>query len=225
MSLRCPDRRGARPAQAAPAPLGLVGRRGAGDRRADLEGDHRTGRCGRSDRRRHPPRARRGGRQQRAARLPRGARGGARAGGLHRQLRRREPRAPQAGRRRRRCSRSLASVATWFVAIGIIGALGGPGLDVQAGDGPARGGCAPRRHELVLPQDLLDGLDLGPQPPPAHAARAAEPATCAARARAPRLHRRLSRRLRGRALPAEPACHGRLDDRARRRRPRAARSR
>jgi high-affinity iron transporter len=29
----------------------------------------------------------------------------------------------------------LASVATWFVAIGIIGALGGPGLDVQAGTG------------------------------------------------------------------------------------------
>jgi high-affinity iron transporter len=28
-----------------------------------------------------------------------------------------------------------ASVATWFVAIGIIGALGGPGLDVQAGTG------------------------------------------------------------------------------------------
>jgi high-affinity iron transporter len=29
----------------------------------------------------------------------------------------------------------VASVATWFVAIGIIGALGGPGLDVQAGTG------------------------------------------------------------------------------------------
>ena len=29
----------------------------------------------------------------------------------------------------------LASVVTWFVAIGIIGALGGPGLDVQAGTG------------------------------------------------------------------------------------------
>ena len=29
----------------------------------------------------------------------------------------------------------LASVATWFVAIGVIGALGGPGLDVQAGTG------------------------------------------------------------------------------------------
>jgi high-affinity iron transporter len=29
----------------------------------------------------------------------------------------------------------LASVATWFVAIGIIGALGGPGLDVQAATG------------------------------------------------------------------------------------------
>jgi high-affinity iron transporter len=29
----------------------------------------------------------------------------------------------------------LVSVATWFVAIGIIGALGGPGLDVQAGTG------------------------------------------------------------------------------------------
>jgi high-affinity iron transporter len=28
-----------------------------------------------------------------------------------------------------------ASVATWFVAIGVIGALGGPGLDVQAGTG------------------------------------------------------------------------------------------
>ena len=28
-----------------------------------------------------------------------------------------------------------ASVGTWFVAIGIIGALGGPGLDVQAGTG------------------------------------------------------------------------------------------
>ncbi len=28
-----------------------------------------------------------------------------------------------------------ASVATWFLAIGIIGALGGPGLDVQAGTG------------------------------------------------------------------------------------------
>jgi len=29
----------------------------------------------------------------------------------------------------------LASVATWFLAIGVIGALGGPGLDVQAGTG------------------------------------------------------------------------------------------
>jgi high-affinity iron transporter len=29
----------------------------------------------------------------------------------------------------------LASVATWFVAIGVIGALGGPGLDVQAATG------------------------------------------------------------------------------------------
>jgi high-affinity iron transporter len=29
----------------------------------------------------------------------------------------------------------LVSVATWFVAIGVIGALGGPGLDVQAGTG------------------------------------------------------------------------------------------
>jgi high-affinity iron transporter len=29
----------------------------------------------------------------------------------------------------------VASVATWFVAIGVIGALGGPGLDVQAGTG------------------------------------------------------------------------------------------
>ncbi len=29
----------------------------------------------------------------------------------------------------------LASIATWFIAIGIIGALGGPGLDVQAGTG------------------------------------------------------------------------------------------
>jgi high-affinity iron transporter len=29
----------------------------------------------------------------------------------------------------------LASVATWFLAIGIIGALGGPGLDVQAATG------------------------------------------------------------------------------------------
>jgi high-affinity iron transporter len=28
-----------------------------------------------------------------------------------------------------------ASVATWFLAIGVIGALGGPGLDVQAGTG------------------------------------------------------------------------------------------
>src|SRR5690242_3031155 len=28
-----------------------------------------------------------------------------------------------------------ASVLTWFVAIGVIGALGGPGLDVQAGTG------------------------------------------------------------------------------------------
>ncbi len=29
----------------------------------------------------------------------------------------------------------LASVATWFIAIGVIGALGGPGLDVQAATG------------------------------------------------------------------------------------------
>jgi high-affinity iron transporter len=29
----------------------------------------------------------------------------------------------------------LASVATWFLAIGVIGALGGPGLDAQAGTG------------------------------------------------------------------------------------------
>ena len=29
----------------------------------------------------------------------------------------------------------VASVATWFIAIGVIGALGGPGLDVQAATG------------------------------------------------------------------------------------------
>ena len=110
----------------------------------------------------------------------------------------------------------VASVATWFVAIEVIGALGGGGLDVQAATGLLAiavllvvmnwffhkvywtGWIAAhnRRRRALLGTGGLSALT---------------------RARAPRLHVGVPRRLRGRPLPAEPAAPGRLGHGARRR--------
>ena len=115
----------------------------------------------------------------------------------------------------------VASVATWFVAIGVIGALGGPGPRRPGRHRAARGRRPARGDELVLPQDLLDRLDLGAQPQAAESPRRrrGRPAG-AARARAARLHRGLPRGLRGRALPPEPPHPGGIGDGARGRRDR-----
>ena len=117
-----------------------------------------------------------------------------------------------------------ASVATWFLAVWVLGMFrrqraGPPGRDGAAGDRRAAD-----RHELVLPQRLLDRLGLHTTPIAAVAACSTRPTTsrrqAAARARAARLHERLPRGLRDRPVPAEPAPGVR-----RRRRPRGRRDR
>ena len=116
----------------------------------------------------------------------------------------------------------VASIVTWFAAIAVIGALGGPGLDIQA----ATGLLAVAVLLVVMNwffhkiywtgwisahnrrrRNLLNGADAGRR--------------AAAGTRPARLHGRLPRGLRGRPLSAEPAHHRRLADGARGRRARA----
>ena len=68
----------------------------------------------------------------------------------------------------RRC---VATLVTWVIAVRIIDSLADsiPALDLQARDGPAGDRRAARRHELVLPQGLLDRLDFDAQPPQGNA--------------------------------------------------------
>ena len=112
--------------------FGLVDRRCARGGRADLEGDHGTGRRGRPDCR-PPPLPGRGGREHRAARLPRGARGvlvlAAIAASCVGANQRCGGRSRSARARARRVRHHLV------VAVRRSSAPGGPALDVQATTG------------------------------------------------------------------------------------------
>ena len=114
---------------------------------------------GTSNDRRRPPQPRRGGARQRAARLPRGAGDDPRPRRGHRQHGRHEPGLPPADRRgsRRRIPRQrrhLVPRRPWS------GTFRRRRLEGAGRDGAAGGHRPPRGHELVLPQGLLDRLDV-----------------------------------------------------------------
>ena len=153
-----------------------------------------------------PRRFRRARPRYRRPRLPRGARVHPRARRGHGQHGGHEARVPAARRRRRRRRAFAATLATWFVAVRIIESLADnvSALKLQAATGLLAIVVLLDRDELVLPQGLLDRLDLDAQP--------AQAAADAGGARAPklwlgpraaRLLVGVSRGIRGRALPAE----------------------
>ena len=65
-----------------------------------------------------------------------------------------------------------AAVGTWFAAVWLIGMFGHGGLVRAGGHRHPRDHRAAARHELVLPQALLDRLDLPPPQAQARPARA-----------------------------------------------------
>ena len=108
----------------------------------------------------------------------------------------------------------VASVATWFVAIGVIGALGGPGLDVQAATGLLAVAVLLVVMNWFFHKIYWTGwISAHNRRRRSLDERARRRSPRAARAGAARLHRGLSRGLRSRPLPAEPADHRRLASR------------
>ena len=173
--------------------------------------------------RRHLPRRDR--REQRHHRLPRGPRGRPDLRGGDRIDAGRPARPAPSGRRRRR--RRLRRHGRDVVP------RPGDSRPVLALRRPAAGDHRPdrdrrpaRRHELVLPQGLLDEVDREAQrAAQARARRAACIGGQVVGLLAARLLERLPRGLRGRAVPADPAAAGRNGDGARGCRDRSRRNR
>ena len=162
--------------------------------------------------------------QQRDPGLPRGPRDGAGPRRNRGQLPRRQQLLPQAGRRGQRAGGRgrCGDLVRRHLADRPLPRLRAHDPGGYRAAGAAR---AAARHELVLPQGLLDRLDLAPQqapPRPVVLRSGHQPAPAAARARAARLHIGLPGVLRGRDLPAEPPRALRRRRRARGRHDRAA---